>query len=493
MAASGRGSLPDPLREPLREPTRWGLNPEAIADLGQRLCRFCAGYRGAFLTDTRDSSAYAAPYLSAQLRLEGERNFTTVGRAVSMSPQNIQHFISNSPWDARLVFWQVQREIARTPALEQGGVLILDESADQKTSVKTAGSGRQYNGRLGKVEMSQVGTFLAFAHPTTNLWTWVDGELFIPEAWFTPERAQERRRLGIPEDCTFATKLELGWRMIQRAKEHRLPFEAVACDDLYGRKDWLRREMDKAGLVYMADVPCSTQVFLTRPAWGVPEQTPGPGRPFSNPRVLDATSTVTVAQVASLSSTAWQTVSVRPTERGHLADDFACVRVLTLRDDHPTEEWLVMRRHTDGTCSYALCNAPSDTALERLAWLKCVRHFIERANQDAKSEAGWDGLRSQKYRAWEHHLALTVMATWFVAQTKLAWAQRHPPDPLLARQMQTDRLAGLSMANVRTLLRAVLPLPQLTPEEASRLVVEQLYGRTQVRKSRLKNGRKPPT
>jgi hypothetical protein len=48
------------------------------------------------------------------------------------------------------------------------------------------------------------------------------------------------------------------------------------------------------------------------------------------------------------------------------------------------------------------------------------------------------------------------------------------------------------MANVRTLLRAVMPLPQLTPEDATRLVVEQLYDRTQVRKSRLKNGRKPP-
>lgn len=414
-----------------------------------------------------------------------------------MSPQNIQHFMSNSPWDARLVFWQVQREIARTPALQQGGVLLLDESADQKASAKTAGAGRQYNGRLGKVEMSQVGTFLAFAHPQVNLWTWVDGELFLPEAWFTPERAQARRHLGVPDERAFATKLELGWQMIQRAKENGLPFEAVACDDLYGRKDWLRREMNKAGLVYMADVPCSTRVYHICPAWGIPEQTPGKptpglGRPFSTSRVLDATPTMRVGQFATLPTTVWQTVSVRPTERGHLADRFACVRVFTLRDDTPTEEWLVVRQHCDGSYSYSLCNALPDVTVERLAWLKCVRHFIERANQDAKSEAGWDDLRAQKYRAWEHHLALTVMATWFVAQTQLEWAQRHPPDVLLPPQMQTDRLAGLSMANVRTLLRAVMPLPQITPEDATRLVVEQLYNRTQVRKSRLKNGRNTP-
>jgi hypothetical protein len=34
--------------------------------------------------------------------------------------------------------------------------------------------------------------------------------------------------------------------------------------------------------------------------------------------------------------------------------------------------------------------------------------------------------------AWAHHLALTVLAAWFVVQTKLEWAQRSPPDPALA-------------------------------------------------------------
>lgn len=152
-----------------------------------------------------------------------------------------------------------------------------------------------------------------------------------------------------------------------------------------------------------------------------------------------------------------------------------------------------MRQHSDGTFSYAFCNAPADTPLERLAWLKCVRHFVERANQDAKSEAGWDDLRAQKYRAWEHHLALTVMATWFVAQTKLEWAHKYPPDPALAQQMQVERLPSLSMANVRTLLRAVMPLPQLTPEEATRQVVQHLLNRTYSRKCRLKKAARPPT
>ena len=83
-------------------------------------------------------------------------------------------------------------------------------------------------------------------------------------------------------------------------------------------------------------------------------------------------------------------------------------------------------------------------------WLKCVRHFVERANQEAKSEIGWDELQAQKYRAWEHHLAMTILATWFIAQTKHEWAITHTRDPELAQQMELEVLPALSVANVRT-------------------------------------------
>gem|GEM_PF-6188803 len=39
--------------------------------------------------------------------------------------------------------------------------------------------------------------------------------------------------MGIPAERQFATKIELGWRMIQRVKAHGLPFEVVACDDRF--------------------------------------------------------------------------------------------------------------------------------------------------------------------------------------------------------------------------------------------------------------------
>ena len=479
------------------DPQRWGLPTEAVADLGNRLRRFWSRFRYCFNTQTRDSSEYAWFYMRGLLTMETERNFANIARRV-IDPdddgQNLQQFMSDSPWPSQPVVQQVQKEIAATPGLNTGGVLILDESAEEKADDHSAGAGRQHNGRLGKVEMSQVGTFLAFVKG--SVWTWVDGELYWQKHWFTPEMAKLRKRLGIPSERQFATKIELGWRMIQRTKANGLPFDAVLCDDLYGRSGWLRRQLDEADILYMADVPANTQVYLTKPDFGVPPPQPGRGgRRPTRPRVLNEVKPVEVRQVAQRTDTIFRRFRVRHTERGELEDPFAMRRVWTIRDGKLAEEWLVIRREGDQRYSYALSNAPADTPHEHLVWLKCLRYFVERTNQDAKSELGWDEFQGQKYPAWEHNLALTIMASWFVAQTKHEWAQAYARDPELAQQLEVDILPALSVANVRELLQAALPLHQLSPEEATRLVVKHLVNRSRSTGSRLKaqrRNRSPP-
>jgi len=169
-----------------------------------------------------------------------------------------------------------------------------------------------------------------------------------------------------------------------------------------------------------------------------------------------------------------------------LNDEFAARRVWTIHEDKPIQEWLVIRHESGGNCSYSMCNASPSTPLKRLAWLKCQRYFVERANQDAKSELGWDELEAQKYLAWMHHLALTILALWFITQTKIEWAEQYARDPTLLQQLEVDVLPALSTANVRTLLRAVMPLPQLSPVAARAHVTKHLVNRTRSRKSRMK-------
>jgi SRSO17 transposase len=87
---------------------------------------------------------------------------------------------------------------------------------------------------LGTVELSHVGACLALANEEQRCWddlTWIDGELFLPDRWCAPEQAKLRHRLGVPPARRFATKMELGWHMIQRVSAAGVPFAAVLCDE----------------------------------------------------------------------------------------------------------------------------------------------------------------------------------------------------------------------------------------------------------------------
>ena len=80
-----------------------------------------------------------------------------------------------------------------------------------------------------------------------------------------------------------------------------------------------------------------------------------------------------------------------------------------------------------------------------------------------------------------------MLALWFIAEIKLDWALDYDRDPALLDEYDVSILPALSVANVRSMLCAAMPLPQLSPLDAAALVVKHLDNRTRSRKSRLKN------
>lgn len=490
-AQAGTAEVYESYEPALHAPQRWGLSAEAVAHLGDRLSQFWLRFRGSFTTRTRDTSEHAYDYLRAQLTMDTERNFANMDRTLHGGDgQALQHFMSNSPWSGQVVFSQIQAEIKAIPALAHGSTLILDESADEKAGTHNAGASRQYNGRMGKVDVCRVDTCLTYANG--GLWAMVDGELFLPEEWFGAAFAQRRKALGIPAERRFATKLQLGLQMVKRVKAQGLPFDLLACDALYGRDSQFRADVDAEGVRYAAQVPADTHISLSGPLVGIPPKRGRRGRPRTRLQVLGGQGPHEVRALAQHPQTTWQQVQVRHTERGRLIADFVVQRVWTVAaGQQPRAEWLVIRRNSDGDCSYTLLNAPTDTPQAWLIVGSCCRYFAERTFEDAKTEIGWDEFQAQKYRAWEHHLALTAAALWFVAQTKLAWAQMYTRDPALARQLEVEVLPALSTANVRELLKAVLPLRHLTPPEAMDLVITHLINRARSTSSRLKSQMKP--
>lgn len=460
---------------------RWGLSEGSAQELGERLAGFWGIYGRWTRTKTRDNRAYGLAYVSGLLRMEEKRNMANIGRKSGVSGQNLQHFMSVSPWAGREMIAAMQEAICQRPEMA-GGILVVDESGEEKGGEGGAGVMRQYNGRHQNIDISQVGVFAAYVQG--DIWTWVDGELFIPKPWFGEAYTERRRKAELPEERVYYKKAELGWQLIERAQAAGLPFVAVAFDSLYGQDMWLRDQCRRANIEYYADVQRKTQVYLKDPSQEFIARKDGrtPKRPSSLSKFAWG-----AGEVADLPDTQWQRVSLRPDARGILEADFAARPVWTLRDDGEiVQETLLIRR--DGhRLTYSLTNAPANTPLTLLALRKSQRYFVERSIQDAKSEFGWDEFQAVKFRAWEHHLALTILASWFIAETRLDWSLQHPHDPSLFDHYSTDVLPILSVANVRELLRAALPLPQLSPHQATLLVVQHLENRTRSRRSRLKN------
>jgi len=469
--------------EPASLLARWGLPIAKIGSLGDKLYDYWDRFAHHFKTKTRDSSEYAFWYISGLLRLESERTMANIGRTSDISPQNMHHFISNSPWSGEEVIKAVQQEISHRPEF-QSGVLIIDESAEAKAGEQSAGAGRQYNGRLGKIELSQVGVFASLATPVAH--TWIDGALFLPQSWFDEAAKAAREQVGVPETLTFQTKPQLAFKLIERVKANGAPFEAVDMDTLYGRNQALRAQLDRAKIEYYGDVPSNTEVYLSPPRLYHPLTKKGK----RSKRVLVAGRKYPVQSLIELPQLQWERLTLRPSETGMLTADFARLPVWTVYEKTVRREWLLFRLD-NGQVTYTLSNAAANTSLTTMAWRKSHRCFIECDNRDCKSELGWDELQATKYRAWQHHLALTILASWFVTDIQLDWAKECRCQPELLAQYQVEVLPMLSVANVRLLLRAAMPLPQLSPTAAAMLVIEHLLNRLRSRKSRLKRAASP--
>jgi SRSO17 transposase len=311
----------------------------------------------------------------------------------------------------------------------------------------------------------------------------------VPEGWFEPGQAGRRQRVGLPAERTFQTKPELAWMLIERAQGSGLPFVAVAMDDLYGRNRQLCRRLDEAGIEYYGDIPANTVVYLDQPRFET--RWTKRGQPLKKKRVV-AQHRRQVRDLLDHPALTWTRLTVRLTERGYLTAEWGRYRVWLVEGEQTYQRWLLIRQDAKQV-TYSLSNAPFITSLETMAWRKSHRAFIERSNDHSKDDFGWDEFQAIKYRAWQHQLALTILAGWFVAETRLDWQSRFAPDPDLLAHYQADLLPLLSVRNVRTLLRAALPLPQLTSEQATALVIEHLLNRTRSRLSRLRHSPGPET
>jgi SRSO17 transposase len=141
---------------------------------------------------------------------------------------------------------------------DPGGVLILDDAGDLKSSVASVGIQRRYTGTAGRIENAQVSVFCAYA--TSSGRPLIDRAVYLPASWTDdPDRCAAA---GVPADLTFATKITIGRRMLGRALDAGVPAAWASADEFYGGDRRLRRDLQHRQLGYVLAVAKSHRVNI---------------------------------------------------------------------------------------------------------------------------------------------------------------------------------------------------------------------------------------
>lgn len=330
--------------------------------------------------------------------------------------QRLHHMLSESAWRCADVRHQLIQDA--NGHFGHGAALVFDESALEKKGEKSAGVARQWNGRLGKTENSQVGVFAAVVRDRAC--ALVDGELFVPEKWFAdPARCQAA---GMPEELVFRTKGEMALAMLLRLRREGLHFSYSVFDAGYGHLPWLLADLDDERETFLAEVHADQTIYLSDPQPEVPVRTSAKGKAPSRRQTQVASETVTAWAVAQ-PATAWRRLSVREGEKGEVIADYLTRRVFVWDGQAAQARcWhLLVRREIDGSkLKFCLANAKPQASLRRLAEMQVARHFVERAFEDAKGACGMADYQVRGWQAWHHHMALVMVALMFLAKERLA-------------------------------------------------------------------------
>lgn len=376
--------------------------------------------------------------------------------------QSLQHFLSHSEWDARAVLAQVAAEADRHLGGTPDSALLIDESSFEKKGTMSVGVGRQWNGRLGKVENSQVAVFACLAQGAYS--TLIDTRLYLPAEWTqNPERCEAA---GIPkQEAGYKSKAELAFEMVVGARQNGVRFSWVGMDGGYGKEPALLRRLEDHGEVFMADVHKDQRIYLEDPDPIVPERKSVRGR---KPTKLEAQRERQRVDewVKAQPREVWQKVTVRPGTKGDVRVEALSARVwLWDGSEQTARSWHVVvtrELRSPETIKYSLSNAPADTSLERLVWMQRQRFWIERSFEDAKSESGLADYQVRGWLAWHHHMALVMMSMLFMLEEKLSQKEEHPL---------------LSCSDIEVLLAHFLPRRDATVAE----VIRQMKARHRAR------------
>jgi SRSO17 transposase len=334
--------------------------------------------------------------------------------------QNLQHFISHSPWDWHGVMQEVCRQTADSFAfLSEPCGLILDESGWEKSGKKSVGVARQYIGNVGKVSNGQVGVFGALCKgDNVGL---VGSRLYLPKEWTNdPARCKEA---GIPKvEQQYRTKPELAIEIIRDLIGNAI-YDWVGGDAQYGNSPTLRCFLQEKGKTFVLDVGQGLGVYQSHPEPYMPAKEEGRGRTPTRYK-SEQIPILLKDLILNIPDEQWQALTYRRGTKGPLKRQAVLLDVWVWDTEHKDKVetlQLIISRELDGSeVKFSLCHHPHESmTLQDALYRQMQRYWVERAFQDVKEQLGLHQYQVRSWIAWYHHVALTMMALHFILQTRI--------------------------------------------------------------------------
>lgn len=377
------------------------VTPDAVRDCVARLTGFLHRYLPRFYrTEQRENAALVIHGLLSGLE---RKTWEPIAIEAGRPRKPVQFFVGSGKWDDEAVMTELRTHV-REELAELDGVVVIDPSGFPKKGTESCGVGRQWCGRLGKVDNCQVGVVLASAAQAGS--APLDRRLYLPEDWVGD--AERREKGHVPPEVEFQEKWQIALALLDRSLPG-LPHGWVTGDDEFGRPAEFRATLRLRKERYVLDVPCNTTIRdlqRRRPS----RKRAGVGRKREVPfRRADR-------WAASQPESRWERITVRGGEKGPLVVDAMSVRVRAKQNRRigPEERLVVIRPVGESRVDYALTNAGPDVPLAELVRVQRQRHRIEEVFEAGNGEAGLDHYEVRSWVGWHHHMTLALVALWFL-------------------------------------------------------------------------------
>jgi hypothetical protein len=355
------------------------------------------------------------------------KNAEDIATVVDVERRVRQEVRGTAPWDHRLLIAVLGAQVGERWG-EPEGLLPCDPRSFPTRGPHAVGVQRPWGGPRGKVDTCQVGGSMGDVSRHNH--ALLDFRLALPQEW--TRDAPRRRACQVPVEVQDHTRPEQGLAM-RALWGQQVPHGWVPGDDALGRHPWLRQQRRERGERSGLGGPCTTPLRDL--------EAPLPASAGRGRRPQAPWHSVTAGRQA-LTPEVWTRLTGRDGETGPVASELGKRRVQTRLErtrtgppagrgstrralaDEGTVEAQASQEATDhdpGSRSHYSLTPPQapEAELAESSGVELARVIKAGAGSDAsgkrgKSEAGRDAYQVRPWEGWHHHLALALLAGWFL-------------------------------------------------------------------------------